>query len=113
MRDQAPFLAELHRDVEQRSVALVLGAGVSAALSDNSPVATWKGLLADGISSIAAIQEGGQAAAQAILALLDGGSDELVTAAQWLTSKFAHMPGEYANWLNRTVGALTLANPTL
>jgi hypothetical protein len=45
MSSQSDFALELKRDISNDRVALILGAGVSAAASENAPNTTRKSLL--------------------------------------------------------------------
>lgn len=112
--NESAFVDQLRRDSEAGKLALVLGAGVSSATTRNSLVATWRGLLLDGLKFLAAMEPSASAADTFHLLLSDATDTEtMVSVAQWARSKFASIPGEFANWLNRTVGALRATDPTL
>ncbi len=105
---QETFVAELRRDMTGKRIALMLGTGVSAALSGDAPTATWKGLLSDGVAFIGDMPEPISTGAPAFASLLAGDADTaaLLACAEWLDRKFATLGSEYESWLKRTIGDL-------
>jgi superfamily II DNA/RNA helicase len=112
MSSQSDFALELKRDISNDRVALILGAGVSAAASENAPNSTWKSLLANALDFFSREDEPQIDAFKTILKETSD-TDALVAVAQFVQSKFAPIQGEYESWLRRTVGNLTLLNHEL
>src|SRR5664280_1414878 len=106
---QSTFVAQLQQDILDDKVALILGTGYSSATAMDASNASWVSLLRNGLEFIQSLEGGGRAAAafQTLLQDDDSDTDALIPIAQWLRSKFDSIPGEYADWLSRTVGSLT------
>lgn len=92
--------------VAGRQVVAVVGAGVSMAATRGTRVASWTGLVADGIERLAArgVDERYVRLARDLLELGD-----LVDAASRIRKHLS--PQGYARWLTETVGALTPEEP--
>ncbi|CCH29383.1 SIR2 family protein [Actinosynnema sp. NPDC047251] len=108
------FIKQLKRDSETNKIALILGAGVSSAATKGALVATWQGLLLDGLEFLADIDSDPGPAKIFHTALSTAtDADALVAVAQWVRSRFNRVPGEFSDWLNRTVGDLEIKDTTL
>jgi ATP-dependent RNA helicase HelY len=108
---QAVFREELNRDAANGRIALVLGTGVSAATTANSvPQATWLGLLSDAVQFLGSLN---QKPVTHFLEMLRGepSTADVLAVAQWVKSSFD--PGEYASWLERSVGHLPVTDDKL
>lgn len=115
MSRQRAFRDELRRDIADRKVAVLLGTGVTAALSGGAPHSTWKSLIADGLRFFS---EGNtkNSAENHLRTLADSPSTaDLIASAEWIAQQFGDTSsGEYRSWLNRTIGRLPRGmNPTL
>lgn len=112
------LIDDLRRTVAEGSGVLLVGAGVSIA-STNDPVASWPGLLRDGIRRASTINRTLPAnwsqlnEDQLDMALESGHVDSLLATAEAVDSALRPVPGEYANWLLTTVGHLEAHNTKL
>jgi SIR2-like domain len=102
---------DLELEIERGRVVVVVGSGVSVGATGNRPVASWVGLLEDGISRCE----------QLFLTLPDdwgsglraklhsGEAEDLLSAADEVARTLgAPGGGEYRRWLRETVGGLTV-----
>lgn len=107
---QTVFRNNLTEDVEQDRIAVVLGTGFSSATSGGATCASWVGLLRDGVEFVYGLEG---AVKRPFLDVLENAYDtpSLLGAAQFISSKFQGLEGEYADWLDRTVGSLEAAHP--
>lgn len=112
MTSQDVFIQDLRDDAANGRIAFVLGTGFSAAATENVAEATWVGLLRNAVAflyDLQGVQPG------PMLDVLDGNpkTPDLLAVAQWVHSTFQGIPGEYANWLERTVARLVVTDRTL
>src|SRR6202035_4111425 len=101
-----------HRD----RVLVISGAGVSIAATERNPVASWLGLLRNGVEYCATHCPGlPDGWAGRMQAQLDNGDVvELVSVAEDLSARLGFPDGgEYARWLTETVGSLRVKSPQL
>jgi hypothetical protein len=101
-------LDELRYAIARRQALVVVGAGVSIGATDRNPVASWTGLLEDGVGrckAVASMSDEWVSRRKADLA--SGDMDELLAVAEQVASKLgAPRGGEYRRWLRETVGTL-------
>jgi hypothetical protein len=99
---------KLRREIAERKVVVVVGAGVSIGASGNTDVASWSGLLRNGVQRCldrGRVTDPGWAAR--VLAQIDGDVIDLLCAAENISQRLgAPEDGEYASWLEDTVGVL-------
>jgi hypothetical protein len=96
-----------------RAVAIV-GAGIAIAASGNTSVASWTGLLRDGVQRCHAVIPGLPAnwVDRRLEDLKSGDMDELLSVAEQVSAKLgAPKGGEFSRWLRETVGTLAVRNP--
>src|SRR5690242_18315290 len=94
-------------------VSLVLGTGVSAALSGNHRVATWKGLLDAGLDWYASGHPLMAENVEHFRAVLDSSptTEMLIAVAQFVGGQFRKSGGgEYQSWLEDQIGDLKIAD---
>ena len=98
---------DLRKSVRSGEALLVVGAGVSAA-STTQPVATWRGLLRDGVERASDLGRlpGGELSDFRALADSDRLDDLLQVADVVTTALGGRNGGEYSRWLRETVGGL-------
>jgi tetratricopeptide (TPR) repeat protein len=99
---------DLRREIAERRVFAVIGAGVSQAVTGNATAASWAGLLRDGIARAEATGHPrltSEAADRQRAALDHGDLDEWLGVAE-LVQKRLQEAGETGQWLRETVGAL-------
>ena len=101
-----------HRD----RVLVITGAGVSIASTDRNPVASWLGLLRNGVEYCAThfpgLRDGWAARMKAQLD--QGDMVEMVSVAEDISTRLGFPNGgEYARWLTETVGSLRVKSPQL
>jgi tetratricopeptide (TPR) repeat protein len=96
-----------------RAVVLV-GSGVSVAVSEGARCASWRGLIDDGVSRCVeldpTIGAGWSAAMQELL--MSDDPEDLILAAEGVTQKLGgRKSGEYRRWLAESVGRLDIQDP--
>jgi SIR2-like domain len=96
-------------------VLAIIGAGVSMAATANNVLASWRGLLVNGVQRCLATRaELTRAWADRVLAQIDGDIVDLLCAAENISQRLgAPAGGEYARWLEDTVGSLNSVDPAV
>ena len=116
------LVADLRAQIEAGQVLVIAGAGVSVAATaggspDSSRVASWKGLLADGIERCVQVGSPPATAAWAERLRADLEStelDDVLSVADRVAGRLeAPAGGEYRRWLRETVGALRASDPSV
>jgi hypothetical protein len=100
---------DLRAQIELGQVIAIVGAGVSMGATNGNPLASWTGLLEDGVTRCWEVaQPLPDAWRERVLAEIDSGDlDDLLSAAEKVSSKLdAPHGGEYRSWLRETVGSL-------
>src|SRR6266850_2715460 len=113
--DRDLLLADLKRQISDRNVVIVVGAGVSVAATEGNPIATWSGLLHDGVcrceAVVPALTPGW---GDRVRMEIDSGDiDDRLSAAEKVTSKLSNQAGEFGRWLRETIGVLRASDTTL
>ena len=110
---QKLFLDDLRAQIKAGKVMVFAGTGISTATTKGNPVASWTGLLMNGVERCEAL----------IKNLPDGWGkrirdqiqspdmDDLLAAAEQVGRKIQSQPGEYSLWLRQTVGQLKPEEP--
>jgi hypothetical protein len=107
-------LDRLREEIAGRRVVAVVGTGVSIAATRNNQVASWKGLLRDGLERCRSLDLCSEESAIHIRAQIDGDLVDLLCAAENIAERLGAPDGpEYAVWLEQSVGKLTVEDPTL
>lgn len=108
-------LESLRADVAERRVVTIVGTGVSLSATGNNDLASWKGLLRNGVARCVARRPPSDATwAQRTLEQIDGDLIDLLCAAENISYRLgAPKDGEYFSWLRDTVGELTSVDPTI
>ena len=105
---------DLARELERGRVVVVVGAGVAVAATRGEPVASWVGLLEDGISRCEQVflslpADWGERLRGR---LRSGRAEDLLAVADEVTSALGgRKSGEYRRWLRETVGQLEPRDP--
>jgi hypothetical protein len=101
------LLEDLRERIAQRRTVAIVGAGVAIAASGGSQLASWKGLLEDGVSRCKQVIPGLPMDWTDVVKkeLNSGDIDDLLSVAQKVETKLRRV-GEFARWLIDTVGAL-------
>jgi hypothetical protein len=103
-------LDDLREELAAGRAIVIFGAGVSVAATGGAPMASWVGLLEDGIAYCDSLLQSSLPAGWAErrrAELASGDTEELVGAAEDLTRRLGGpIGGEYARWLERSVGRL-------
>ena len=104
---------DLRRQIADRQVLAVVGAGVSILATNNNAVASWIGLLRNGVEQCVAVVPGLPTGwAERVRSEIESGDiDDLLSAAEKINSKLGSQGGEYGRWLRETVGALRVESP--
>ncbi len=114
----APFLLEaLRDDLARGQVVVVVGAGVSLSGCPSSPVASWPGLLTDGVRRCEQLLGDRLPAswAERVLAQIGSGDlEELLLAAENVARRLGGPAGgEYRRWLRESIGELHVEQPAV
>jgi len=109
------LLDDLREEIKKKQVLIVVGAGVSISATNNHSVASWTGLLQNGVDRCLDLQLPlSPGWADRIRAEINSEDmDELLSAATKITSKLKAHGGEFSRWLRETVGSLSLCNKKL
>jgi len=103
------LLHHLQEELRKGQVVVVVGAGVSVAATGGSPIASWSGLLLNGVDHCEAVAHPlplgwGNPVRQQIQS---GDTLEMVLAAENIATRLsAPAGGDYRSWLRETVGSL-------
>jgi tetratricopeptide (TPR) repeat protein len=93
-------------------VVVVAGSGVTAAATDGHELSSWSGLVASGIEhaqELGGVEQARLDAARLLLGV--GDSSALISAAELVSEMLGGRDGgEYARWLQETVGSLELVD---
>jgi tetratricopeptide (TPR) repeat protein len=108
------LVEDLRRELAAGRVIVLVGAGVSAGATGAAPVASWTGLLENGVARCEELALrplpagwGNRVRAQ----IGSGDVEELILAAEAVTYRLGGLAhGEYRRWLKETVGRLTAAH---
>jgi len=115
-RESASSLKDLRALIARRRVMVVVGAGVSLAATNGNRLASWTGLLEDGLLRCRSVYS---SLSEEWLKrkrddLNSGDPDDLQSVAEVVASKLGSPSGgEYRRWLRESVGALQVSNPTV
>ena len=104
------LIEDLRQEIANGQVIAIVGAGVSIGATNNNAVASWIGLLRDGVERCLAVVPGLPSGwAERVRSEIESGdSDDLLSAAEKISSKLGSQGGEYGRWLRETVGALRI-----
>jgi hypothetical protein len=107
------LFTDLHDRIAAGQVVVVAGAGVSIRSSGGQSVASWTGLLADGIGRCVELGQGDEEWARRRREdLTSGQMDELLSVAEQVTQRLGGPGGgEFRRWLRETVGTLKAQQP--
>jgi hypothetical protein len=102
---------DLRKQIADGQAIAIVGAGVSVGATNNAPVASWVGLLKDGIARCEAVARPPTGWADRYRAALDSGDlDELLGLAEQVSRRLGYpQGGEWRRWLRETVGQLKSA----
>jgi DNA-binding CsgD family transcriptional regulator len=105
---------DLRAQIERGQVIAIVGAGVSIGATNRNRLASWTGLLEDGVDRCCEIVKPLPAGwRERVLAeIYSGDLDDLLSAAEKVSRKLgARSGGEYCRWLRETVGLLKAQRP--
>ncbi len=109
------LIQKLKEDITQGHVVIIAGTGVSVAacenqLIENHPVASWPGLLQNGLEYCRSLGVADQEDVELLgNQIKSKKTNFLISAAEDISQRLqAHSPGTYRGWLNDTVGKLVL-----
>jgi ubiquinone/menaquinone biosynthesis C-methylase UbiE len=105
-----PVLRELHRDIEERQIAIFFGAGISAALAKNCKIdgfnlASWAGLLTHGARWTVDWCGKDENFYKSVELDVRGDTDTMLAAAEKVSRALKEFD-EYGKWLRASVGQL-------
>jgi len=112
------YANRLREEIESGRAILVLGTGVSKALSGNAPTADWVGLLRDGLTRAKkwGIADDDTITIQQLTlehALKSNNSHQLLGVASWLSETIRLTSTQaFTDWLRDSLGSLQLDGPT-
>jgi tetratricopeptide (TPR) repeat protein len=101
---------DLRQEIAKGHVLVVVGTGVSLAATDGESVASWQGLLKDGVERCQALQGLSDSVADALRADIDSGSLKRLLSAASKIRRVLGTPdeSEVRIWLRDTVGMLSV-----
>jgi hypothetical protein len=109
------FLDDLRKELKAKHVVVLIGAGVSVGATNQNRLASWTGLLLDGGERSESLdllhklpRNWGERVRDGIQS---GDMDDLLGAAELISTKLKGQPGEFGRWLRETVGELNPENP--
>lgn len=109
----SPHLEALRAQIARRKLVVLVGAGVSMAASGNAEVASWRGLLENGIAWCER-EVPGLDPLWGEIARLELKTGQFLSVAEKVTEQLGgRKGGEYESWLTETVGKLPLTDPEL
>jgi hypothetical protein len=107
------LIQKLKEDITQGRVVIIAGTGVSIAacgnqLIENHPVASWPGLLQNGLEYCRSLGVADKEDAELLgNQIKSNKTNFLISAAEDISQRLqSHSPGTYCGWLNDTVGKL-------
>ena len=105
----------LRAEIARGHVLVVVGAGVSIGATGRNPLASWQGLLENGVERCVAVRGLDSKWANRVREEIQSGDlDDLLAAAEKVSSKLGFPTGgEYRRWLHETVGKLELKDRTV
>ncbi|MDR3632790.1 MAG: SIR2 family protein [Isosphaeraceae bacterium] len=103
---------DLRQQIANRQVVAIVGAGVSIGATNNDTVASWVGLLQDGVERcVQVVPTLDTKWPDRVRAEIDSTDvDDLLSAAEKIETKLRPQGGEFSRWLRQTVGALKPEN---
>ncbi|MBI1929456.1 SUMF1/EgtB/PvdO family nonheme iron enzyme [Candidatus Poribacteria bacterium] len=106
---------DIRDEIAEGRVVVVVGAGVSIAATKGASVASWDGLLKDGVRYCREVAGAPEQWANLRLAQIKTGeTEELITAAELITTRLGGREGgEYARWLKESIGSLSIKDAVL
>lgn len=106
---------DLRAEIAKGHVLVVVGAGVSIGATGGNPLASWQGLLENGVERCVALRGLDEKWANRVREEIRSGDlDDLLSAAEKISSKLGFPNGgEYRRWLHETVGTLKLRDRTV
>lgn len=116
MATMQPMLVHhLQRQIAQGSVVVVVGAGVSIASTQRNPVASWEGLLLNGVEYceqvVAGLPNGWAEHIKWQVTSRD--VDEMILAAENISRRLGRPGGHYRVWLRSAFERLQATDPSL
>ncbi len=109
IRVSQQLIEDLRQEIANQRVIAIVGAGVSIGASGGAALASWRGLLEDGIGRCEAVGEPKPQAdwADTMGRLLGGDITNWLSVAEEVAQRLGAPDGaEYGAWLDQTVGSL-------
>lgn len=105
------LITDLRQQFAQRRAVVFVGAGVSMSACKGNPLASWKGLLRDGVGRCQSVVPGLPTgwAARVLEEIASDDMDDVLSAAEKIARKLDG--GEFRRWLRETIGELRALNP--
>lgn len=109
---------ELVGEIAAGRTLVVVGTGVSLATTENNPLASWKGLIANGVERCVGLQLADTDWRERQKAALEGDLEELLGVAEQVSRRLGwnsvgRSGGNWSEWLRLTVGTLRAQRPEL
>ncbi|MFL6202440.1 MAG: SIR2 family protein [Thermoanaerobaculia bacterium] len=106
---------DLRAEIAKGHVLVVVGAGMSTGATQGDPLASWQGLLENGVERCVAVRGlDAKWASRVREEIRSGDLDDLLSAAEKVSSKLGFPDsGEYRRWLHDTVGKLELKDRSI
>jgi tetratricopeptide (TPR) repeat protein len=102
------LVEDLRQEIAKGHVLVVVGSGVSMGATHGNPLASWTGLLEDGVERCVKVRGLDSKWADRVREeIRSGDMDDLLSAAEKISSKLGFPDGgEYRRWLRETIGGL-------
>jgi tetratricopeptide (TPR) repeat protein len=104
------LITDLQERIDRGQVVAVVGAGISIGATDGDPLASWKGLLENGVNrchEVVRPRLSDEWRDRVLAEIHSSDMHDLLSAAEKVSSKLgAPSGGEYSRWLVETVGLL-------
>ncbi len=99
---------DLRKEIQAGRVLVIVGSGVSTGATKGNPLASWTGLLKNGVDRCVSVRGLDAKWAGRVRAEIESGDmDDLLSAAEKISSKLGFPDGrDYRDWLRDTVGTL-------
>jgi hypothetical protein len=109
------LIKDLRKEIDSKKVVVVVGAGVSISSTKGAQVASWEGLLRDGVRYCVELTGADEQWKQIRTIQVESKkTNELISAAEEITNQLGGREGgAYASWLEQSVGALQIEDGAL
>ncbi|HVR99111.1 MAG TPA: tetratricopeptide repeat protein [Thermoanaerobaculia bacterium] len=107
--------SDLQKEIDNRHVLAIVGAGVSMGATQGHPHASWTGLLESGVERCVTVAQPLPSGWEIRVRdeIHSGDMDDLLSAAEKISRKLGAPKTDYQDWLRETVGSLPLKDSSV